>query len=844
VKPVTDRLAAAPQQWVAFVAVAAQFFLIVQLVTQFHLESRTFSRVMTLTFAGFLIHHFLPHRFRLPFFGLLSIAATVAVIDPLPGGILLAIGAVLIGICHLPVAFGIRVAILGAVGIALSVARVSPAAFPGLGAMWPILGSMFGLRILIYLYDLKHRSAPFSVTRATTYFFMVPNVCFPLFPVVDYKTFCTTYYDDEPTRIYQTGIRWMFRGVVQLLIYRLVYHFGLLNIEDVLDARDAAEFMLATYLLYLHVSGQFHLIVGLLHMFGFNLPETHHLYLLASSFTDFWRRINIYWKDFIMKIFFYPAFFALRKIGTLRALALATVGSFLATWVLHSWQWFWFRGRFLVTWQDISFWTILALLVLINALIEAVAGRRRSLGPPRFDLRARLIVGLKTIATFIVICSLWTLWSCQSASELRVLAESALRGSFADYAMILAGLLGIGVAGMIWGSTSREESRGKSAAAALRSPRHFWRSAAAVGAGSACLLALPVLAPIVSGKEGPTRLLTALREDQLNGGDMDRQRRGYYEELDDVRANQIQWDRGQVAAPPNWETKALYRDRDDFLLREMVPSKSAVTSGALMSTNRWGMRDRDYEREAPRGTYRIVLVGSSHEVGFGVEDQATFENLVEDRLNEGSSASKATRFEILNLSVGGYGIARKLARLERDGLPFEPDAVIFAVNTADRGFDRSDLATILRQDRRVPYDELKAIYRRAEVDANMLDFEIRRRLKPFIPDLQAWAFRRLAELGASRGIRVFVLFRPSPIDSADGPTEREALIRTARAAGLEVLDLTPAFGQVSDLNTLRVAPWDIHTNAAGHRLLADELHSQLEPLLRSERVRPPAEPAP
>ena len=93
---------------------------------------------------------------------------------------------------------------------------------------------------------------------------------------------------------------------------------------------------MATYLLYLHVSGQFHLIVGLLHMFGFNLPETHHRYLLASSFTDFWRRINIYWKDFIMKLFFYPAFFALRGIGTLRAIALATLLAFFATWALHA----------------------------------------------------------------------------------------------------------------------------------------------------------------------------------------------------------------------------------------------------------------------------------------------------------------------------------------------------------------------------------------------------------------------------------------------------------------------------------------------------------------------------
>jgi hypothetical protein len=66
-------------------------------------------------------------------------------------------------------------------------------------------------------------------------------------------------------------------------------------------------------------------------MFGFNLPETHHLYYLATSFTDFWRRINIYWKDFVMKLFFYPTHFKLRKMGPIRAMSVATLVTFLAT---------------------------------------------------------------------------------------------------------------------------------------------------------------------------------------------------------------------------------------------------------------------------------------------------------------------------------------------------------------------------------------------------------------------------------------------------------------------------------------------------------------------------------
>lgn len=828
------------RELVPFLAVAAQFFLIVLLVLRFHLESMTFGRVMQLAFGGFLIHHFLPPRFRLPFFALLSVAATVAVGDTPSGIALVAIGMGLIGVCHLPIAFWGRVALLTGIGAILAVARAQSVWMPTFfETRWAILGSMFAFRLIVYLYDLKHRGAPFGPARAAAYFFMLPNICFPLFPVVDYKTFCTTHYNDQSLRIYQTGIKWMFRGVVQLLLYRLVYHFGPLNIENVVDARDVAGFMFATYLLYLHVSGQFHLIVGLLHMFGFSLPETHHLYLLASSFTDFWRRINIYWKDFILKVFFYPSFFALRKLGTLRAMAMATLAAFFATWVLHSWQWFWFRGQFLVSWQDVSFWSILAVLVLVNALIEAVSGRRRTLTPPRFDPRARLLTGLKTIGTFVVICTLWTLWSCQSRDELQVLVECATRVSWGDAAVIIAGLVAVGAAGAFWGASSRESMQGLPAASAARKPFPFWRSAAGVTAGAACLLAFSgIVAPNLprAGK-----LLAALREDQLNIADTDRQRRGYYEELDTVRSNQWAWGRSQKT-PAGWIDEGLFRLRDDFLRKELAPSASGMLCGTIATINRWGMRDRDYAKEKPAGTYRFVLLGSSHEVGSGVGDGATFENLVEDRLKQDPPDERYQRHEILNLAVGGYGIFRKLIRLERDGFPFEPDAVLFAVTDADRHFDLLDLSISLMTNGEVPYDYLDDLFRRARVNGYLSELMIQRRLLPYVPEMDEWAFRRLAAQCAERGIRPFVVYRPAPdrppeLDSA----RHDEIVRAASRAGLEVLDLSSAFDRVKDRDTLILAPWDNHTNATGHRLLADDLYEKLVPRLKSTEGRPPAE---
>ena len=279
-----------------FLAIVLQFALLVMIVESWQLESQLLTRILWLAFAGFIIHHLLPHRFRLSFFALLSVFAVITGVGHfgpnvftgwvagrmstanflyhlLPGSTLVAIGLGLIGLCHLPIRFSARVALIAAVGAGLTFLRARSDWFPDVKEMWVILGSMFMFRLTVYLYDLKHRTAPFSPARAISYFFLLPNVCFPLFPVVDYKTFCSTYYNEDWPRIYQTGLKWMFRGVIQLLLYRLVYQYAPLDVYKLSSALDVAGCMLGMYLLYLRISGTFHLIVGLLLMFGFNLAR-------------------------------------------------------------------------------------------------------------------------------------------------------------------------------------------------------------------------------------------------------------------------------------------------------------------------------------------------------------------------------------------------------------------------------------------------------------------------------------------------------------------------------------------------------------------------------------------
>ena len=295
--------------------VSAQLALVLLVIHRFQLESRTFFQVMLLGASGFVIHALLPLRHRLAFFNLLSLASILIALGPLDGIFLVGLGLLLIGICHLPLRMPVRVALLIGTGVLFAIWRMELIPAPWSIAIWPILGSMFMFRLALYLYTLSYDEKRPSPLQTLAYFFMLPNVCFPLYPVVDCSTFLRSHFDREDARIYETGMSWIARGLLHLILYRFVYLHLASDPDQLRTLGELVQFLLATYLLYLRVSGQFHLIVGVLHLFGFRLPETHHLYFLASSFTDFWRRINIYWKDFMMKLVYYPSFFRLRRWG-------------------------------------------------------------------------------------------------------------------------------------------------------------------------------------------------------------------------------------------------------------------------------------------------------------------------------------------------------------------------------------------------------------------------------------------------------------------------------------------------------------------------------------------------
>src|SRR5262249_45358147 len=255
-------------------------------------QGRAFQTLATIAFLALPVHYLCPYRFKKALFVAVSMAGLFWVFGGYLTAIVLAFAAVLIGVCFLPLQWSARALIIAAIAVACSIARPGMLGSAIPDSVWPIVASIFMFRMMIYLYELKHARKPEKLVDTLSYFFLLPNYCFMHFPVVDYRTMQRGYFAQDVHKVQERGLEMMFRGTIHLLCYRLTYHDYLISASKVHGPLTLAGYLLCNYLLYLQVSGQFHMAVGMLQLFGFQLPQTHHHYLLATSFTDYWRRIN------------------------------------------------------------------------------------------------------------------------------------------------------------------------------------------------------------------------------------------------------------------------------------------------------------------------------------------------------------------------------------------------------------------------------------------------------------------------------------------------------------------------------------------------------------------------
>ncbi len=817
-----DRAVPRRRELVRFAATAVPLALLMLAVRALELE-RSFGlpALAPVVFVGFCVHAWLPARLKLPFFLALSLAAFFVVLGPRHAGLVVAISLGLFGLCHLPARIAWRAALLVLAAVGLAAARFGLIETSWASAVVPVVAAMFMFRAIVYLYDLATEDRPAPLSMRLSYFFLLPNVCFLLFPVVDFRTFQRTYRERDAHDVHQRGLRWILRGIVHLLLYRVVYVHLTPAVAEIESVTGVVRFVLSSYLLFLRVSGHFHLAVGLLHLFGFHLPETNRNWLLADGFTDTWRRINIYWTEFMKKVIYYPAYARLRRRGMLFGMLGATALTFVATWLLHVYQWFWLTGALPLA-TDGLFWGLAGALALATVLHEARSGAPlRGLVPRAPTWSAALARSLRVAGTFCAIALTWSVWCSPSLAQWTSILAQARHSTAGEVLAVTSAAVALVLLGTV---AQRVAPRVRDALERPPVPR------AAFTAAGALLVALLGFVPLRASLGEPFARATApLVADTLNARDRERVLTGYYDRLVQRegfggRAWEEDWAADDV--PPDFWT-SLAQLTNDAASYRLVPSHSIDYIGAPLSTNRWGMRDRDYELAKPPGTFRIALFGTCDEMGSGVADGDVWEAVAEERLNVEVSPRTGLRYEILNFSVLGYAPYQHWLRI-RDELPaFEPDVVVL---TNHLGSSVKHLIQVATAPEPWP-GELAPLLERLGVEPGMDEIEIRRLVGPLgrthrksgEVSLETRALRRVhhtcEKLGAIPVLARLPFVSPSG-DAALRVEHAAALDALAARLGFELLDASSAFDG-HDLDSLRLSISRRYPNVSGHRLIAD-----------------------
>ncbi|MEZ4886677.1 MAG: hypothetical protein R3E32_18255 [Chitinophagales bacterium] len=818
-----------------------QLSLIWYLVYSFHIEADLWlERFLFLVMGFFFIHSVSPIRFR-PIVFFFSFVFTLFLFLRFgDAGTLLLMGFGILGLCHLPISMTIRRLLVLSVGIYLALARIgivwSPLSNHGL----TVFAAIFMFRTIVYLYELKYEKESASIWHRLNYFFMLPNIVFPLFPIVDYKTYLSTYYNQSDTFIYQRGINLILWSVICFLIYRWLYYFAVPDLTTIDGVEKVSQYIIATYLTVIRLIGILSLSVGVLRLFGYNLPDIFNYMFFASSFSDLFRRINIYWKSFLMKLCYYPVYFKLRKTTPKHALLLSALITFFFTWFFHIYQWAWILGSNPIRFTSVLYWSIFGILATTSMLLE------NKKYTPSKTFAGCVFHAAKVVAVFLSIAVLYSMWTNATLEEWLAIIQLAFIDDWVSWLRVgvylLTAILLLGIGFFLYRNYLQNYS--------LKAGTPTWSYLS--------LTAMYLILFLFVRENINLDIAKFARGGELNENDANREYEGYYEDILKVDISSQLWDDqiNDFLVNNNWKNiffiRPVYQawkdvnakistempddaadsfsqqdfveNRNDVMLLKMLPNQKASFRGKRFSTNKWGLRDKDYEKIPPPNTIRIAILGGSPTIGYGIHDEEVFESITELRLNE-NFGSDSLHFEIINFSLGSGTQAFQLAYLlESEVQTFKPNYVILVDHFSRAQNLFGPLQRILTQKKKL-YPELEKVLESQEFDENtIITPEKANQTGKFIKE---WSLYHFSTICKKYNMKPILLYYPSLGIKDDFKKYR----LTVKQAGYELFNLENVYDNYiyDDLHVSRI---DKHPNAKAHQLVADRLYKELVDYLK------------
>lgn len=766
-------------------------------------KNKGFDKVAILLTSAFLVYVFVPLRFRKLFLAGLAFAIEVYLIGLKLSACVFLVIVYFVGLTYVKNKHLRLLSIF--VSVALGVLVVSKFwSLPHLRFIFMVSAVFLMLRYIYFLYELNYFKKPPVFIDRLCYLFLIPNACFPLFPALNPNEFQNTFYNQPSEISMKRGLHWITVGIFHLLIYRVIYLYFTPSPYDIDGFPMWGWFILSSYSLIFRLSGLFYLAMGFLQIFGFNLPNIFNHVYFANSFPDLWRRVNLYWRAFMIRVFYYPIVFKFKKQNQRLVVGLVTLLMFGFTWLLHSWQWYWIKGSYYFYPTDMIFWFTLGLIISYNAV--RTIDKLNNTKPVKAE--NYYVGGAKVVLMFVAMSLLWSMWTASSVTEFFYISKFVLAGTMTEYVccfvLIILVML---IAGLIrW----------------LHYKRNWF--------GFVFLDTKPVYGIMFSvlvfssiefiSFKGYKAAAENFINMNVNARDKILLERGYYEQIlnnDDKSIELLNV--GSKFKKWNLDRDAYQRTENE-LIKEFIPNYKTTFKGDTLYTNSFGLRDKEYSIQKDSTTTRIAFVGGSYVMGSGVSNEENFAALLEERMN------RSGKVEILNYGVGGYFLIQNVYQVEKKVVELSPDYVFCFIHSSYRSRCLDNFANLILKNVPLTNSYLNEIIERTGIKKGMCHLEIYNRLKPFINEIVDWGFRSIYTASKNKNITPVMVYLPANAGVKEDDDKGFCLMKAGKI-GFHTVDLSEVYdGQ--NPQKIQLSAWDTHPNEKGHQLIADLLFEKLK----------------
>ena len=552
-----------------------------------------------------------------------------------------------------------------------------------------------------------------------------------------------------------------------------------------------------------------------------NLPKVFDNYFIATSFVDLWRRINIYWRDFILKIFFYPIMFIYKKHIKKYLLPVTMMTVFLVTCLLHSYQLFWITSYFSLKSVDLAFWITVGVLITINSMIIERESKKTKTKKTTFTIIKYLLSTLKIMGMILYMSIMWALWNSKSISEWLYLMSNINTIKYhnlTEISMILIGLTFFGIVLHYIINTTVIQKLIQ-----LKPSQTLFLTAPTI-----CLLIIISSQQLQSYL--PNQLVSFIQsvsKDKPNIIDKKNAETGYYDRLiegDEEISVGIGSKSFIKKLKKNPYTKAYYIS-NNLLNRRMKPNLNIQGLDHDFITNQFGIRDKPYRLIKQDSVYRMTLLGGSYEMGSAVSNHQNFEYLTEERLNENFTDSNYKAIEIWNFAAGGYYIIEHLELLNTEVFKYKPDAVIYFAHSDERNKMIKDISNIIKRNIPIKYPFLQKVINLCGVNSEMSEKQIKQLLTPYIDCILQWSYAEMASICKKNNAKIIWIYLLTTEDTVN-ENEYNTIYKFAKQAGAITLNIKNPYKNIPR-SQIQISETNTHPNILGHQLIANDFYKEI-----------------